>query len=187
MPSDHVARTWNGDALVRSGTVSLRGGDMLVRLDPGEKVGLSYLLPYEHVYRITLDVESEGDLSVELFHGISAMREETAGEGKIPYGFACGRRFTIFTGNSAPGGYWYIVIRNDSKFAEVVAFDSYAEPTDDADPASIPAKVKSVKDTIVGWDGKVRKPVTVAVRPKPKGPDLYALMMAKASQKPKSS
>lgn len=146
------------------------------RLVAGESLGLVYILPYGRLYCIATDISSDGEVLVEMYHGISAMREETAGEGGSPFGHCKGRSFTMMTTDLAEAGYWYIRVRNVSNFAEIVTFDSYARPTSFVE---MPEAVKSWKDTIVGWDGKPSKPAA-AIAPRPKQDDaLYKLMLQK--------
>lgn len=157
------------------------------KLRPGQRVGLSYTLDNGKYWRITLDVDSEGPVSVEFFVGLGAFREETAGEGGVPYAFADGKSFTVLTTDKAPGGYWFISIRNRSKFDEVVTFDSFAVETG-AVEGYVPPVMKSWRETIVGWDGKPSKPLAppsiVVKKPaeKPKH-DLYAAMMSRMTKK----
>ena len=152
------------------------------RVLKGRSIYLTYKLPFNRLYRISTTVESEGLLFVEMFRVVSTVQYPGVVGGVLSHAHTKGYSFTTMTPDNAPGGTWYIRLKNISNFPEVVTFDSYALETEVLD---IPL-VSSVKDTIVGWDGKKaseRKVAVVApaVKRRPT-PDLYALMMSKVKK-----
>ena len=124
-------------------------------LESGQSARLVYNLPQGRLYRLSTTVDSDGEVLVEMYHGISAMREESAGEGGEPFGYSKGQSFTLLTLDTAPAGYWFLRVRNLSNFPQVVTFDSHAMPTAFVEK---PEAVKPWRDTIVGWDGRPSRP-----------------------------
>jgi hypothetical protein len=164
---------------------------MIEKLAPKKCVGLSYTLDRGKYWRIMVDIECEGPVRVDFYEGIGAFREETAGEGGVPYATADGRRFTVYTTDFAPGGYWFIAIRNMSKFDEVVIFDSFAVETAVVE-GYVPPKTRTLEEMKVGWDGKPSPPLAVrrsaeeiasGAKSAPPKHDLYAAMMARLNKK----
>jgi len=152
------------------------------RVLKGRSVYLTYSLPINRLYRISTTVESEGLLFVEMFRVVSAVQHPGVVGGVLSYAHTKGRSFTAMTSDEAPGGTWYIRLKNLSDFPEVVTFDSYAMETEVLD--IVP--VSSMKDTIVGWDGKKssdrKVPIVAPIVQRRSMPDLYALMMSKVKK-----
>lgn len=150
------------------------------RLESGQSASLVYTLPRNRLYRIATTVDSDGEVLVEMYHDLSGMRERSAGEGGQPYVYGKGRSFTLITTDLAPGGYWFLRVRNLSNFPEVVTFDSYAA---EMKVVADESPVKSWRETVVCFNGKPSpKVVAKPVAPKHRGPDLYAAMMAQAKK-----
>jgi hypothetical protein len=147
-------------------------------LESGQSARLVYNLPPGRRYCIATTVDSDGEVLVEMYHGLAAMREESAGEGGLPVAYSTGLSFTLITLDTMPAGYWFLRVRNVSNFPQVVTFDSYARPTDFVE---MPVPVVSVKDTIVGWNGKPSAPAPAAkIKPAANQDDsFYKLMMQK--------